>query len=71
MSERVYGFCKWFNEAKGYGFVTDEAGTDHFVHFSDIEGDGFRSLEQGAAVTFVPVRTQKGWAATSVQCSFG
>ena len=46
------GTVKWFNDEKGYGFISREAGDDVFVHFSAIQGDGFKSLEEGQAVTF-------------------
>ena len=44
------GTVKWFNNQKGYGFISDESGNDVFVHFTGIVGDGFKSLEEGAAV---------------------
>ena len=46
------GTVKWFNEKKGFGFITEEGGTDVFVHFSAIKTDGFRTLEEGERVTF-------------------
>ena len=46
------GTVKWFNAKKGYGFITDESGTDYFVHYSDIIGDGYRKLDDGQPVTF-------------------
>lgn len=46
------GTVKWFNAKKGYGFITDESGTDYFVHYSDIIGDGYRKLDDGQSVTF-------------------
>ena len=47
MAERIQGTVKWFNGAKGFGFITREGGPDVFVHFSAISGDGFRNLEEG------------------------
>jgi len=47
MSERITGTVKWFNGSKGYGFIAHEGGEDVFVHFSAIQADGFRSLEEG------------------------
>ena len=46
------GTVKWFNTRKGFGFITDEDGVDYFVHFSEIEGEGFKKLRDGQAVTF-------------------
>jgi len=49
---RITGKVKWFNNAKGYGFIERDGGSDVFVHYSAIQGDGFRSLEEGQAVEF-------------------
>jgi CspA family cold shock protein len=55
------GTVKWFNDAKGYGFITpDEGGKDVFVHFSAIEGNGFKSLTEGAKVDYEPGEGAKG-----------
>ncbi|KIE02842.1 Cold shock, CspA, partial [Metarhizium majus ARSEF 297] len=69
MSERQNGTVKWFNEEKGYGFITPESGPDLFVHFRAIEGSGFRSLKEGQQVTFEAVQGQKGMQADKVQVS--
>lgn len=69
MSERQNGVVKWFNEEKGYGFITPESGPDLFVHFRAIEGSGFRSLKEGQQVTFEAVQGQKGMQADKVQVS--
>jgi CspA family cold shock protein len=61
------GTVKWFNSAKGYGFITREAGEDIFVHFKAIVGDGFKSLEEGDRVQFEVERGPKGLQATQVQ----
>ncbi len=62
------GTVKWFNESKGYGFITPEDGSkDLFVHFSAIMGNGFKSLREGQKVQFEVVRGQKGLQAQSVQ----
>ena len=61
------GTVKWFNDAKGYGFITpSEGGKDVFVHHSSIAGDGFKSLAEGANVTFDSVEGQKGPEAKNV-----
>ena len=60
------GTVKWFNNQKGYGFISDEAGIDVFVHYSGIATDGFKSLEEGAAVEFDVVEGAKGPQATNV-----
>ncbi len=63
---RTSGNVKWFNDAKGFGFITTESGDDVFVHFSAIQGGGFRSLAEGAAVEFELTRGPKGMQATNV-----
>jgi CspA family cold shock protein len=61
------GTVKWFNDSKGYGFITpDEGSKDLFVHFSNIAGDGFKSLSEGAKVEFDEREGQKGPEATNV-----
>ena len=60
------GTVKWFNAAKGYGFIKRESGEDVFVHYSAIQGDGFRSLEEGQAVEFEIVDGPKGPQAGNV-----
>lgn len=66
MSERVTGTVKWFNGAKGYGFIEREEGNDVFVHFSAIEGSGFRNLEEGQSVEFNVEKGPKGLQAAKV-----
>lgn len=61
------GIVKWFNGSKGYGFITPEEGRDVFVHFSAIQGDGFKSLDEGQAVEFEIVNGPKGQQAESVK----
>jgi cold shock protein len=63
---RSMGTVKWFNDAKGYGFITMESGEDVFVHFSAIQAQGFRSLAEGAAVEFDLVQGPKGLQAANV-----
>jgi CspA family cold shock protein len=61
------GTVKWFNDSKGYGFITpDEGSKDLFVHFSNIAGEGFKSLSEGARVEFESREGQRGPEATSV-----
>ncbi|MFH1014331.1 MAG: cold-shock protein, partial [Nitrospirota bacterium] len=54
------GTVKWFNESKGFGFITSEDGGDVFVHYSELQGDGFKSLSEGQAVSFDVVDSPKG-----------
>ncbi len=61
------GTVKWFNDAKGYGFISRENGADVFVHFSAIQGSGFRSLAEGQAVQFDVTQGPKGLQAENVQ----
>jgi CspA family cold shock protein len=61
------GRVKWFNDAKGYGFIEQEGGEDVFVHFSAIQADGFKSLAEGQQVTFEVVQGPKGLQAAAVQ----
>ena len=56
----AFGTVKWFNDAKGFGFITEEGGEDIFVHFSEIKGEGFRTLAEGQRVEFVPEESAKG-----------
>jgi CspA family cold shock protein len=60
------GTVKWFNDAKGFGFIEQDGGPDVFVHHSAIKSDGFRSLQEGARVTFDVVSGPKGPAADNV-----
>ena len=61
------GTVKWFNAAKGYGFIKRETGEDVFVHFSAIQDSGYRTLEEGAAVEFEVVKGPKGLQASNVR----
>jgi CspA family cold shock protein len=61
------GTVKWFNNAKGYGFITREGGDDLFVHFKSILGEGYKSLKQGEAVQFDVEQGSKGLQATNVK----
>ena len=66
MSDTLSGTVKWFNEAKGFGFIQRDNGPDLFVHFSNIQGDGFKTLAEGQAVTFTEGQGQKGPQAENV-----
>ncbi len=61
------GTVKWFNNAKGFGFVTAEDGTEAFIHYSDIESEGFKSLEEGDPVEFELTEGTKGPKAVKVR----
>jgi len=68
MADRVIGTVKWFNAAKGYGFISHEGGKDLFVHFSEIQdaGNGYRNLNEGDRVEFTVGASPKGPQATNV-----
>ncbi len=63
---RESGTVKWFNDAKGFGFISRESGEDVFVHFRAIQGTGFKSLQEGQKVEFEVVQGQKGLQADAV-----
>ena len=66
MSDRIIGTVKWFNGDKGFGFIAREGGADVFVHFSAIQGDGFRNLQEGQKVEFAVEKGPKGLQAANV-----
>jgi cold shock protein len=66
-NEMEQGTVKWFNDAKGFGFLSRANGEDVFVHFSAIKSNGFRSLQEGQAVQFDVTKGPKGWQAENVQ----
>lgn len=66
MTARETGVVKWFNDAKGFGFIQRETGDDIFVHFRAIRGEGFRTLRDGQKVEFSVVEGQKGFQAEDV-----
>jgi CspA family cold shock protein len=66
MAERVTGTVKWFNNEKGYGFIEQPDGDDVFVHYSAIQGTGYRSLNEGDRVEFEITQGQKGAQASDV-----
>ena len=66
MSTTTTGTVKWFNESKGFGFITPESGPDVFAHFSAIRGDGFKTLYEGQRVQFTVSQGQKGPQAENI-----
>ena len=69
MSNTTTGSVKWFNEAKGFGFIEQESGADVFAHFSAISGDGFKTLAEGQRVQFTVTQGQKGPQARTLLAS--
>ncbi len=65
-NNREQGTVKWFNAAKGYGFIQRQSGEDVFVHYTAIQGDGYRNLQEGATVEFEVVKGPKGYQASNV-----
>lgn len=66
MADRITGTVKWFNASKGYGFIAHDGGKDVFVHFSAIQGDGYRNLNEGEQVEFSIEDSPKGPQAVNV-----
>ena len=64
---RTQGIVKWFNADKGFGFISQEGGEDLFVHYSEIQSDGYRSLDEGAHVEFDITKGKKGFQASAVK----
>ena len=67
MADRETGTVKWFNDSKGYGFISRDSGDDVFVHYSDVQGSGFRSLREGQKVEFSVEQGDKGPKAANVR----
>jgi len=63
---RIKGKVKWFNDSKGFGFIEQEGGKDVFVHYSALQGDGYKSLSEGQEVEFEITESKKGLQATNV-----
>ncbi len=66
MAELTNGTVKWFDNAKGYGFIVNPDGEDVFVHYRSIQGDGYKTLSEGQQVTFIATQGEKGWQAGEV-----
>ncbi len=66
MSKSV-GKVKWFDNAKGYGFIVNESEEDVFVHYRAIVGEGYKSLNEGEEVEYIETRSEKGWQAAEVE----
>ena len=66
MSDTVQGTVKWFNESKGYGFISQDSGPDVFAHHSSIQSSGFRTLEEGQRVEFNVTQGEKGPQASNI-----
>lgn len=71
MSERKQGAVKWFNTEKGYGFILSPEGEDVFVHYRSIQVEGFKNLREGQEVTFLQIKSEKGWQAAEVELLAG
>ena len=66
MSDKITGTVKWFDESKGFGFIEQESGKDVFAHFSEIIGEGYKSLNEGQRVEFLVTQGQKGLQAEQI-----
>ena len=64
--DKTIGSVKWFDNAKGYGFILNEDGEDVFVHYRAIEGDGYKTLAEGEQVEYIQTKSDKGWQAAEV-----
>ena len=64
--EKSVGTVKWFDNAKGFGFIVNEDGEDVFVHYRSIEGDGYKTLAEGQQVEYIQTKSEKGWQAAEV-----
>ena len=67
LMDKSDGTVKWFDNAKGFGFIVNEAGEDVFVHYRSIEGDGYKTLAEGERVEYVQTKSDKGWQAAEVR----
>lgn len=66
MMEKSVGTVKWFDNAKGFGFIVNDEGEDVFVHYRSIEGDGYKTLAEGQQVEYLQTKSEKGWQAAEV-----
>ena len=67
-NDRQTGICKWFDNAKGFGFLLNEKGEDVFVHYRSImTDDGYKTLREGQQVEFIQIKSEKGWQAAEAQ----
>lgn len=71
MSNRKHGTVKWFNTEKGYGFILSPEGEDVFVHYRAILLEGFKNLREGQNVSYLQVKSEKGWQAAEVEVADG
>ena len=67
VSDRKQGTVKWFNTEKGYGFILNPEGEDVFVHYRSIQIEGFKNLREGQEVSFLQIKSEKGWQAAEVE----
>ena len=67
MSTKEPGTVKWFDNAKGFGFALNESGEDVFIHYRAILGEGYKTLSEGQQVSFVQVKSEKGWQGAEVE----
>jgi len=65
--DKSVGTVKWFDNAKGYGFIINDDGEDVFVHYRSIEGDGYKKLTEGEQVEYLQTQSDKGWQASEVR----
>ena len=65
-NQKSIGQVKWFDNAKGYGFILNESGEDVFVHYREILGEGYKTLKEGQQVEYIQTRGDKGWTAIEV-----
>jgi len=65
--DKSVGTVKWFDNAKGYGFIINDDGEDVFVHYRSIEGDGYKKLTEGEQVEYLQTKSDKGWQASEVR----
>ena len=67
MSEKIVGEVKWFDNAKGFGFILNADNEDVFVHYRSIMNEGYKTLKEGEHVNFLQVKSEKGWQAAEVE----